>query len=211
MLVVDELKKNDPSLRLVAVALAAGICILLTGLWWVQVVSAREYQNHLETQAYRTVRLPAVRGKILDREGRVLAENQPRYNLSLFLDDLRRPFYNDYTNLLHWARESQKQKISVAEKSLGRSLTKTELKEFIITAKQRERLMQIARERVAGARAATIGEVIGQPVVLDAKDFNRHYARQLAMPYLVAKKLDEKQVARFQENYTSELGADLEL
>ena len=75
MLVFDELKKNDPQLRLVAVMLAVGLCILLAGLWWVQVVSAREYQNHLDTQTYRTVRLPAVRGKILDREGRVLAEN----------------------------------------------------------------------------------------------------------------------------------------
>ena len=211
MLVVDELKKNDPSLRLVAVALAAGICILLTGLWWVQIVSAREYQNHLETQAYRTIRLPAVRGKILDREGRVLAENQPRYNLSLFLNDLRQPFYTDYTNRLHWAKEAQKQKISAAEKSLGRSLTKTELKSFRFTPQQVERLRQVARERVAGARAAAIGEIIGQPVVLDAKDFNRHYARQLALPYPLVKKLDATQVARFQENYTNGLGADLEL
>ena len=91
MLIFDELKKNDPQLRLVAVMLAAGLCILLAGLWWVQVVSAREYQNHLETQSYRTVRIPAVRGKILDRNGRVLAENRPRYNLSLYLDDLRKP------------------------------------------------------------------------------------------------------------------------
>jgi cell division protein FtsI/penicillin-binding protein 2 len=56
--------------------LVAGLFILLAGLWWVQVVSSREYQSHLETQAYRTIRLPAVRGKILDREGRVLAENR---------------------------------------------------------------------------------------------------------------------------------------
>ncbi|HZI31031.1 MAG TPA: hypothetical protein VFF11_01750, partial [Candidatus Binatia bacterium] len=67
MLVVDELKKNEPHLRLVAVMLAAGLCILLVGLWWVQVVSSREYQTHLETQSYRTVRLPAARGKIYDR------------------------------------------------------------------------------------------------------------------------------------------------
>ncbi len=74
MLIVDELKQNDPPLRLVALVLAAGLCVLFAGLWWVQIVSAHEYQLHLETQAYRTVRLPAMRGKILDREGRVLAE-----------------------------------------------------------------------------------------------------------------------------------------
>ncbi len=57
-----------------------------------QIVSAREYESHLETQSYRTVRIPAVRGKILDRNGRVLAENRPQYNLSLYLDDLRKQF-----------------------------------------------------------------------------------------------------------------------
>jgi penicillin-binding protein 2 len=97
MLVFDELKKNDPQLRLVAMVLAAGLCLLLAGLWWVQVVSAREYQSHLDTQAYRTIRIPAVRGKILDREGRVLAENRPRYNLSLYLDDLNDQFKKNTT------------------------------------------------------------------------------------------------------------------
>jgi penicillin-binding protein 2 len=211
MLVFDELKKNDPSLRLVAIALAAGLCVLFAGLWWVQIVSAKEYQSHLETQAYRTIRLPAVRGKILDREGRVLAENQPRYSLSLFLDDLRRPFYHDYTNLIYWARAAQKGKIAEAEKSLGRPLTKTELKSFRLTPDQVERLRQLARERVAGARAAAIGDIIGTPVTLDAKDFQKHYARSLALPYPLVKKLNPTQVARFQENFTNGLGADLEL
>ena len=109
MLVVDELKKNEPQLRIVALLLAAGLCILLAGLWWVQVVSAREYQEHQVTQSSRTIRLPAVRGKILDREGRVLAENRPRYNLCVYLDELRQPFYSAYTNLLASARRVQKQ------------------------------------------------------------------------------------------------------
>ena len=50
MLVFDELKKNDPQLRLVALVLAAGLCVLVAGLWWVQVVSAREYQEHIITR-----------------------------------------------------------------------------------------------------------------------------------------------------------------
>ena len=211
MLVVDELKKNDPSLRLVAVALVAGFCVLFVGLWWVQVVSSREYQNHRDTQAYRSVRLPAVRGKILDREGRVLAENQPRYNLSLYLDDLRQPFYAEYTNLSHWAKVSQQEKITAAEKSLGRKLSKTELKGYRLTPDQTERLRQFARERVAGARADAIGRIISEPIAVDGKDLQKHIQRQLALPYPLVKNLDASQVARFQENYTNGLGADLEL
>src|ERR1039457_5661555 len=122
MLVFDELKKNDPQLRLVAMVFAGGFFIVTAGLWWVQVVSAREYQSHLETQAYRTVRIPAARGKILDREGRVLAGNRPSYNLSLYLDDLRKQFDAGYSQLLKQAREVQKQNIAAREKDLGHPL-----------------------------------------------------------------------------------------
>jgi len=127
MLIFDELKKNDPQLRLLAVALAVGFFVLLAGLWWVQVVSARKYENHLETQSYRTVRIPAVRGKILDRNGRVLAENRPRYNLGLYLDDLRKPFEAAYGQALAQVRAGAKPddiaalRASVAQRSQSRA------------------------------------------------------------------------------------------
>jgi len=211
MLIFDELKKNDAQLRLVAVVLLAGLLVLLIGLWWVQVVSAHEYQSHLETQSYRTIRLPAVRGKIFDREGRVLAENRPRYNLSLYLDDLRQPFYSGYTNLLKSARAVQKQNIANAEKKLGRSLTKAELKPFQLKPEYLQQLRAEARVRVAGNILAQVSEKIGQPLVLDAKNFNSHYAKKLALPYPALKNLDATNIARFEENFTNRLGADLEL
>ena len=77
MLVFDQLKRKDPQLRMVALVVLSGLTVLLAGLWWVQVVSTRDYQESLETQCFRTVRIPAVRGKILDRQGNVLAENRP--------------------------------------------------------------------------------------------------------------------------------------
>ena len=211
MLVVDELKKNEPSLRLVAIALAAGFCILLIGLWWIQVVSANEYRANLETQSFRTIRLPAVRGKILDREGRVLAENRPRYNLSLYLDDLRGPFYRSYTNLLGSARKVQKQKIAFAEQKIGRSLTKTQLKQFSFKTEELEALRQQARAQVASQRLAEISQRLGQTVTLNEKEFKRHYATKRALPYAVLKNLGPEQIARFQESYTNGLGVDMDL
>src|SRR6266404_760832 len=92
MLIFDQLKKNDPQLRLVAAGVLCGLVVLLGGLWWVQIVSTREFQAHLEMQSFRTVRIPAVRGKILDRNGIVMAENVPTYNVSLYLDELRKDF-----------------------------------------------------------------------------------------------------------------------
>jgi len=92
MLIFDQLKKNDPQLRVVALAILSGLGVLSAGLWWVQIVSSKDYQAHLEMQSFRTVRIPAVRGKILDRNGAVLAENRATYDVSLYLEELRKSF-----------------------------------------------------------------------------------------------------------------------
>jgi penicillin-binding protein 2 len=211
MLIVDELKKNDPPLRLVAMVLAAGLCILLAGLWWVQVVSAHEYQSHLETQAYRTVRIPAMRGKILDREGRMLAENRPRYNLSLYLDDLQKQFDDAYSPLHKRALEVQKENIAAQEKKLGRSLTKAERNQFVFTTDQWQQLHAQARLSVANNLVAQVGQQLGQPLNFDAAKFERAYETRLALPYTILPNLNETQIARFEENFSGGLGADLEL
>src|SRR5215813_10962011 len=92
MLIFDQLKKNDPHLPWLVLVVAAGLIVLAVGLWWVQIVSARDYQANLEMQSFRTVRIPALRGKILDRNGVVLAENRAIYSVSLYLEELRKPF-----------------------------------------------------------------------------------------------------------------------
>ena len=207
MLIFDELKKNDPQLRLVAGMLAAGLFILLAGLWWVQVVSAREYQGHLETQSYRTVRLPAMRGKILDREGRVLAENRPRYNLSLYLDDLSSRFQTEYDRL-------RPVKITTNpppfwELWLGATSVvtqRTRLKQSQIDALTRQ-----ARYNVASAVVAQLGRQLGQPLTLNPGKFERDYETRLALPYTVIPDASPEQVARFEEQFTGGLGADVDL
>jgi penicillin-binding protein 2 len=211
MLIFDELKKNDPQLRLVAMVLAAGLGILLVGLWWVQIVSANEYKSHWETQAYRTVRIPAMRGKILDREGRVLAENRPRYNLSLYLDDLRRQFDEAYVPFRKQALAAQKDAIAAQEKKLGRALTKAERKKFAYTTDQIEQLHAQSRLTVANNLAVQIGQQLGQPLTLDAAKFDRAYKIARALPYPILKDLNETQIARFEEKFTNGFGADLEL
>ena len=211
MLVVDELKKNDPQLRLVAVMVAVGVCILLAGLWWVQVVSVHEYQQHLETQAYRSIRLPAVRGKIVDREGRVLAENRPSYNLSLFLNDMRVPFDAAYVKLYKAARLAQKDRIAVEEKRVGHSLRKAELKNFRLTADYLDALHQQARLGVVNGIVTQVSRNIGVPIVLDPKDFNTHYAQERALPYPILRNLTATQIARFAENMTNGCGVELDM
>jgi penicillin-binding protein 2 len=211
MLIFDELKKNDSQLRLVAMMLAAGLCILVAGLWWVQVVSAREYQSHLETQAYRTIRIPAVRGKILDRDGRVLAENRAYYSLSLYLDDLRKQFDAAYNQLFKQARAIQQQAIAAQEKKLGRSLTKAERKQFAFSTAQLNQWRAQARLSVADNLVAQMSQKLQQPLALNSKDFEHAYETRMALPYPILQNLDDAQIARFEENFSGGFGADLEL
>ena len=211
MLIFDELKENDPQLRLVAVVLAGGLGILLAGLWWVQIVSAREYQSHLETQSYRTVRIPAARGKILDRRGRVLAENRPCFDLSLYLDDLRKQFKVAYDAEYARATNARALFIAAQEKQLGRPLTKAERKSYAFTTRQLEQLREQGRCSVASNVVAQLGRQLGQPLTLDPVKFERDYQTRLALPYPVTNNLNPVQIARFEENYSGGLGADLEV
>src|SRR5215472_16207258 len=109
MLVFDQLKKEDTHLRVVTLVVLLGLFVLAGGLWWVQVVSTADYQANLETQSFRSVRIPAVRGKMLDRDGHVLAENRPSYNLCLYLEDLRKEFEAEGNKEINRARAELKQ------------------------------------------------------------------------------------------------------
>src|SRR5947209_3902974 len=117
MLVFDQLKKDDSQLRLLATVVLVGMCVLGAGLWWVQVVSSRFYQDKLETQSLRTIRIPAVRGNVMDRDGRPLAENRPSYNLDLYLEDLSKNFQFSYSNALSTTRKQRAQEMAAAQAS----------------------------------------------------------------------------------------------
>src|SRR5450756_232569 len=205
MLVVDELKKNDPQLRLLALVLAGGFFILLGGLWWVQIVSAHEYQNHLEMQAYRTIRVPAVRGKILDREGRVLAANRARYDLSLYFDDLNDQFTKEFERL---------RPVNVVTKGppfwkFWSHAKTVQTNRVRLNQKQTNDLMWQARYNVVNRITTEVGRRLGEPLDLDVKKFVRSYGQERAMPFTILTNLDKGQIARFQENYAGDLGADL--
>src|SRR6266498_6090578 len=97
MLIFDQLRKSDRQLRVLAICVLSGLGILLLGLWYVQVVSGRRYQSRQIHQSFRTVRIPAIRGKIFDANGVALAENRPDYNVNLYLDELRPYFQTRYS------------------------------------------------------------------------------------------------------------------
>ena len=78
-------------LLFLALAMAALFGALVVRLWNLQVAQGMEYQRRLAKQSLRSVRIPGIRGRILDRAGERLADNRPSYCVSLYLEELRKP------------------------------------------------------------------------------------------------------------------------
>lgn len=211
MLIFDQLKKDDPQLRAVSLMIFLGLGTLLAGLWWVQVVCAREYRESLETQCFRTVRIPAVRGKILDSQERVLAENRPTYCLSMYLEELTKPFDGAYFKHRDQFNAELNRQRQAREKQLGRRLTKQERKQFVMSLSQKAALKQQARFEVASNLVADLSRRLQLPISLDETNFLRHYQNRLALPFPLIPNLDPTNIAKFEEQLTSPVGLDLEV
>ena len=211
MFIFDQLKRDDPALRLVSLGVLGGLASLLAGLWWVQVVRGRDYQSHLENQSFRSIRIPAPRGKILDRNGVELANNRASYNVSLYLEELRKPFDNEYTAEYTALRKELATRREAKQRQLGRKLTKIEAREFNPSSSQRADIRQRARFVTASNIVAGIGARLQMPLTLDPQDFSNHYLTRLALPFPVMKNLEPAQVARFEEQFSGAAGVDLEM
>ncbi len=84
--------RNDnrlPQARLaVASYLIVGmIGVLLLGFWKLQVIDADKYSSLAERNRVRYIPVIAPRGRMLDRDGRVLVDNRPSFSVLLLRDD----------------------------------------------------------------------------------------------------------------------------
>ena len=184
MLIFDQLRKNDPQLRTITWSILIGLAILLIGLWYVQVISYKKFSENQRAQSFRTVRIPAIRGKILDRNGQPIVENQPSYNVCLYLDELREQFKEE------WRRSRPPAKMKRSE---------------------RLALEAQSRYRVVSNIVQSLSAALQRPLPLPFEDFMRHYTNQLALPLTIAANLDPVQVARFEELSNNPPGVDLEI
>lgn len=207
MLIFDQLKKNDPQLQLLALLVFCGLSVLLAGLWWVQVVRARDYQSSSDTQSSRTVRLPSVRGKILDRNGAVLAENRANFNISVYLEDLGKSFREEYlrlrpTNTVTVQPAFWKRLLGFGPKTMPVRLKSSEALPYEWQARY------VVMDRVVDQVAAGL-QMPG--LTLDTNKFLRHFTNRLALPFPVLSGATVANVARFQESLAGNIAADLEI
>ncbi|HEX8252703.1 MAG TPA: penicillin-binding protein 2 [Thermoanaerobaculia bacterium] len=64
-------------------SIVAAFVFLAGSFWFVQGVQAEKYRGLSEANALREIEVPAKRGLIMDRTGKILADNQPAYTLEI--------------------------------------------------------------------------------------------------------------------------------
>ena len=198
MFVIDILQQEGRRLQIIAACVAAGLLVLLAGLWFVQIVNAQSFANSLKDQSIRTVRIPSIRGRILDCRGRVLASDRPRYNASLYLEDLRSQFAESYSNLLAAYAGAHPEVI----RKKGR---------IVLPAGMRRQLqLQADCEVVSNITCRVSGE-LEEPRVLNAAAFLRHYTNYPYVPFQIVPDLTNRQMAIFAEKLSGQPDLELEV
>src|SRR5581483_4900132 len=84
-------EEKVPAFRLTIVqyVILAIFLILCYGLWRLQVTGNEHYSNLAEQNRIKQVPILAPRGKILDREGRIIVDNYPSFSVLLLRDQHR--------------------------------------------------------------------------------------------------------------------------
>ncbi|MDG1892540.1 MAG: penicillin-binding protein 2 [Verrucomicrobiota bacterium] len=181
---LNSMRRKDSGLQWLTLVLLLLFGILAVGLWYVQIVSFKKYEKYREVQSYRTVRIPAPRGRIYDRYGRLLADNQPKFNVVLYLDQLRDDFRQTYKRFKGDRKLSYKESL---------------------------KLQKDARYNTVSNLVYEASRLIGEPSILIRRKFEQHYTRNryVAMPALIG--LSREQMARFMEQGSRLRGFDLEV
>src|SRR5437867_3737763 len=195
MLTFEQVGKNDRQLQVLSICVLSGMGLLLLGLWYVQVLSAKRYKNTQISQSFRAVRIPAIRGKILDANGVVLAENRPSYNVNLYLDELRPYFHTRYSNAKNRVLDELKK--SGARPKLSR-----------------EQLLQLGRQtryQVVSNFFLQVTSALQAPQMLNEQQFLKHYDQRLFLPMPVLTGLTPQQTALFVEQAGNFPGFDLDV
>ncbi len=81
----DEVEAKDyqPRYRMLYMLLGITIAIFAMRLWYLQIVNGRELRQFSEQNSIRETKIPAPRGIVYDRNGEVLVENLPGFEVTL--------------------------------------------------------------------------------------------------------------------------------
>src|SRR5437867_949066 len=83
----DELELLKRRINVIGYTIIVVLGILTVGFWHHQIVESPYYAELAEKNRIRTIRLLAPRGRIYDRDNRILADNRPSYDIILIREN----------------------------------------------------------------------------------------------------------------------------
>lgn len=169
-------KGYDPRLLAFYPIVAALLLIILGGFAYQQLFKADLYHERERLQHQRRILLPAPRGDIHDREGRLLVGNRARFEITLNLDELRREFRLEYLRIRKNYRE-------LDDKDIPSSA----------------QMAAIARYSVVQRHLDEVNRIIGREARVAGRDLERHFRQQLLLPYTLLDDLAPAEYARLTE------------
>lgn len=181
----------DLRLQLVALLSLAFFGALLARLWYVQVARGEVYTARIRGNSYATVRFPATRGEIRDRNGVPLVTNRASYEVNFYLPEMIRSY-----------RERVKE---LPQKVLPRNSYQIPV-QGMLREREEYDIIKIVNEAVV-------------PRLQDldlARDYNSkklrmHYRNDTQVPFTYIEDLDFEKLARFAEHNVGLPGVGLNI
>ncbi len=159
---------------ILALIVFGAIGILINRLWTVQILNSESAIRTMEANTTVKARLGPARGVICDRNGVMLAENRPSFDLDFYLDDLRRDYAEGHKGRQPW--------IKLPDKN-GKAQREVDI-------------VKIVEESID-----PIKDTLGLPTLTDKdrRDIKEHYRTKGDLPYHYMRDLDFATVANFEE------------
>jgi penicillin-binding protein 2 len=120
----QDYSQNLPA-RIVTIQVVAFILLAVLGarLYYLQVVKGEYYSERAENQRIRFIPIPAPRGAILDRNGKLLVDSRPTYNITLANEPIKkidvRERIDDYAQGLNLEPQFVKERLDYIKKQPG--------------------------------------------------------------------------------------------
>jgi penicillin-binding protein 2 len=178
--------RRTPEFRIIVLGsiMLAGILLLTGRLWYVQVARGNQYTARIRSNSQVNVRLPAVRGEIIDRNGIPLAENRSSVAVEFCLPDIVRAYREQHGKLPQRNYQTTVQ--------------------GMMTEKSEADIVKIVNETVI-KRLAELG--IAEDY--NANSLRLHYRNNTEVPFTYIEDLDFDTMARFSEHQADMPGVNV--
>ncbi|MGA0849001.1 MAG: penicillin-binding protein 2 [Chthoniobacterales bacterium] len=182
------LLRRSPEFRLAVIGLLMLACFgLLVGkLWYVQVARGAEYTARIRGTSQVNVRLPAVRGEILDRHGVPLAVNRSSAVVEFYLPDLVRQYRDTRGEI---PRHTYRTTVG-----------------GMMTEKDEPDIVKIVNDTVMPLLAK-----FGIDRKINEEQLRLHYRNETEVPYTFMEDLDFETLAKFAEHNAELPGVEVNM